>query len=111
VRVQVDIADTGPLPRETESELFRIAGEALTNVRKHAKAREVSLRLAVVRRRLRLTVADSGAGFRTRGARLRGFGLSGIEGRARSVGGHATIRGAAGRGTTVTVSVPLAPND
>ena len=106
VRVQVDIAGSGPLPAETESELFRIAGEALTNVRKHAKAREVSLRLAVVRRRLRLTVADTGAGFRTRGARLRGFGLSSIEGRARSVGGHATIRSAPGRGTTVTVSVP-----
>jgi two-component system NarL family sensor kinase len=111
VRVQVDIANTGPLPGETESELFRIAGEALTNVRKHAKAREVSLRLTVVGRRLRLTVADGGAGFRTRGARLRGFGLSGIEGRARSVGGRATIRSAPGRGTTVTVSVPLAPND
>ena len=41
----VDIADVGPLPAETESELFRIAGEALTNVRKHASAREVSLRL------------------------------------------------------------------
>ena len=111
VRVLVDIADTGPLPAETESELFRIAGEALTNVRKHAKAREVSLRLAVVRRRLRLTVADAGAGFRPRGARRRGFGLSGIEGRARSVGGHAAIRSSPGRGTTVTVTVPLARND
>jgi two-component system NarL family sensor kinase len=111
VRVQVDIADTGPLPGDTESELFRIAGEALTNVRKHANAREVSLRLATVGRRLRLTVADGGAGFRTRGARLRGFGLSGIEGRARSVGGRATIRSAPGRGTAVIVSVPLAPND
>jgi len=111
VRVHVDIADTGPLPPETESELFRIAGEALTNVRKHANAREVSLRLAVARRRLRLTVTDTGVGFRSRGARIRGFGLSGIEGRARSVGGHATIRSAPGRGTTVTVSVPLARND
>ena len=87
VRVRVDIADVGPLPADIEAELFRIAAEALTNVRKHAGAREASLRLDVVRRHLRLTVADAGAGFRARGARRRGFGLSGIEDRARAVGG------------------------
>ena len=96
---------------EVESELFRIAAEALTNVRKHASAREVSLRLDLVRRRLRLTVTDTGVGFRSRGARLRGFGLSGIEDRARGVGGRATIRSTPGRGTAVTVTVPLDRND
>jgi two-component system NarL family sensor kinase len=109
VLVRLEIADAGPLPAETEAELFRIAGEALANVRKHARAREVSLRLQVVRRQLRLTVADAGAGFRMRGARVRGFGLSGIEDRARAAGGRATIRSAPGRGTTVTVTVPLRP--
>jgi two-component system NarL family sensor kinase len=111
VRVSTDIADVGPLPAESESELFRIAGEALTNVRKHAHAREVSVRLALLRRQLRLTVTDDGAGFRVRGARVRGFGLSGIEDRAREVGGRATIRSAPGRGTTVTVTVPLNRRD
>ena len=107
VRVRLDIADVGAVPADTESELFRIAGEALTNVRKHARAREVSLRLHLVRRQLRLTVSDAGAGFTMRGARVRGFGLSGIEDRARAAGGRATIRSAPGRGTTVTVTVPL----
>jgi two-component system, NarL family, sensor kinase len=111
VRVRLDIADAGPLPAEIESEVFRIAGEALTNVRKHARAREASLRLDVVRHQLRLTVADAGVGFRMRGARVRGFGLSGIEDRARAAGGRATIRSAPGRGTTVTVTVPLARHD
>ena len=45
VRVRLDIADVGAVPADIESELFRIAGEALTNVRKHARASEVSLRL------------------------------------------------------------------
>ena len=98
-----DLPIVGPLPADVESELFRIASEALTNVRKHAGAREASLRLDTVRGRLRLTVADAGAGFRVRGARRRGFGLIGIEDRARLVGGRATIRSAPGRGTTVTV--------
>jgi signal transduction histidine kinase len=62
-------------------------------------------------RRVRLTVSDRGVGFRARGARARGFGLSGIEDRARSVGGRATIRSTPGHGTTVTVTVPLDRND
>jgi two-component system NarL family sensor kinase len=110
VRVRVDIADAGPLPEDVEAELFRIVGEALTNIRKHAAAREAALRLDVVRRRLRLTVSDTGVGFRARGARRRGFGLSGIEDRARAAGGRATIRSVPGRGTTVTVTIPL-PRD
>jgi two-component system, NarL family, sensor kinase len=107
VRVRTALADVGPLPLEVETELFRIAGEALANTRKHAGADEASLRLEVARGRLRLTIADSGAGFNLRGARQRGFGLIGIEDRARLIGGHATIRSSPGRGTTVTAVVPL----
>ena len=109
VRVHMDMSETGPIPVETESELFRIASEALTNVRKHSRARDVSLRVHVVRGRLRLIIADSGIGFSTRGARRRGFGLSGIEDRARAAGGQARVTSAPGRGTTVTVTVPLSP--
>jgi two-component system NarL family sensor kinase len=107
VRIRLEISDVGPLPTETESELFRIASEALTNIRKHAGVREAALRLDGVRGRLRLTVADAGVGFRVRGARQRGFGLVGIEDRAREIGGRTAIRSAPGRGTTVTVTVPL----
>jgi len=107
VRVRLDIAETGPLPPDVEAELFRIAGEALTNIRKHANAREASVRVDVVRRRLRLVVADAGIGFRVRRARAAGFGLSGIEDRARAIGGRAVIASAPGRGTTITVTVPL----
>ena len=107
VRVRMELADAGALPEDVESELYRIASEALSNVHKHAGAREVSLRLEPIRGSLRLTVADAGRGFRVRGARQRGFGLVGIEDRARVAGGRAAIRSAPGRGTTVTVTVPL----
>jgi two-component system NarL family sensor kinase len=107
VRVRLDVGDLPPLAADVESELFRIASEALTNVRKHAGAREASLRLEVRRGRLRLTIGDAGAGFRTRHARARGFGLIGMEDRARQAGGRAAIRSAPGRGTTVTVTIPL----
>jgi two-component system, NarL family, sensor kinase len=108
VRVRTDIADVGPIPGDVESELFRIASEALTNVGKHANAHDASLRLERLRGRLRLTVADSGGGFHLRGAHRRGFGLVGIEDRARLAGGRAAIRSAPGRGTTVTVTIPIA---
>src|SRR5262245_33097685 len=89
VRVDVHVAAVGTVPVETEGELFRIAGEALANVRKHSRARDVSLRVDATRQHLRLVVSDTGVGFRVRGARRRGFGLSGIEDRARALGGRA----------------------
>jgi two-component system NarL family sensor kinase len=107
VRIRADLAEVGALPADVETELFRIAGEALTNVRKHTKAREASLQLSVVKGRLQLKVSDSGAGFHPRRARRHGFGLIGIEERARRIGGRATIRSAPGRGTTILVTVPL----
>jgi two-component system NarL family sensor kinase len=107
VRVRMEMSDVGPLPADVESELFRIAGEALTNVHKHAGAREALLQLDLVRGRLRLTVSDTGHGFLLRGARRRGFGLLGIDDRARLVGGRVAIRSAPGRGTSVTVTVPV----
>src|SRR5262245_49971234 len=110
VRVRTSISEVGRLPADVEAELFRIASEALTNVRKHAKAREAALELGVVRKRVQLRVSDRGVGFAPRRARRRGFGLLGIEERARRVGGRAAIRSVPGRGTTVAVTVPL-PDD
>jgi two-component system NarL family sensor kinase len=107
VRVRLDVSEVGPLSEDVESEVFRIAGEALTNIRKHAGAREATLRLDRVRGNLRLIVADTGAGFHLRDARRRGFGLTGIEDRARVVGGRVKIRSMPGRGTTITVTVPI----
>jgi two-component system NarL family sensor kinase len=107
VRVHLDAPSPGILPTDVESELFRIASEALTNVRKHARAREVTIRLTTARRRVRLVVADEGVGFRVRGARRRGFGLLGMEDRARLVGGSLSIRSVPGRGTVLTTTVPL----
>jgi len=106
VRVRTDIADVGALPGGVEAELFRIASEALTNVGKHAQAREATLQLEATPRGLRLRVVDTGVGFTLRGARRRGLGLVAIDERARRVGGRATIHSSPGGGTTVTVTVP-----
>jgi two-component system NarL family sensor kinase len=106
VRVHTEIADVGALPANIEAELFRIASEALTNIQKHAAAREASIALSIGRGRLVLTITDAGVGFRVRGARRRGFGLMGIDDRARVIGGRAVVQSTAGRGTTIRVTVP-----
>src|SRR5207248_4790515 len=61
VRVQAD--GRLKLPLRVEAELFRIAQEALTNVRKHARARQVDLSLQAARSRVRLSIRDDGRGF------------------------------------------------
>jgi two-component system, NarL family, sensor kinase len=109
VSVNAD-SQLGGLPLRTEAELFRIAQEALTNVRKHAHARSVELSL---RRRgawLVLTVADDGRGFSPH-ARSAGHGVIGMRERARLLGGRLQVSSAAGRGTRITTRVPLTAVD
>jgi len=103
-------------PRRLEPALelavFRIAQEALSNVYRHARARQVVLRLDFQPRRLVLVIQDDGAGFDPRSVRpgprdLRGVGLLGMEERASMVNGHLHLESAPGRGTRVELTVPL----
>jgi PAS domain S-box-containing protein len=87
--------------------IFRIIQESLTNVAKHAKASKVSIVLSEWDTVLMLTVTDNGKGFDLNTQKAKSFGLLGIRERAAMVGGKAQITSAAGKGTTVRVSMPL----
>jgi two-component system NarL family sensor kinase len=102
MRVQVRSTLRSALPSATEEELFRIVGEALTNIRRHAKARTVDV--VMIRRGtdVRLTIADDGEGFDVR-APVAGYGIEGMRERARLIGGTLMVRSSKGRGTRVTV--------
>ena len=97
---------------QAEVHLLRIIQEALTNVRKHARASRVRVGLGVLAdgdRRLRVEVADDGHGFDP--VRLPGgshFGLAVMRERAELAGGRLEIDSAPGRGTRVLVEVPIA---
>ncbi|HVY04759.1 MAG TPA: GAF domain-containing sensor histidine kinase [Burkholderiales bacterium] len=93
-----------PLAREAEVELLRIAQESVTNVLKHAQAREVALTLEFANDGVRLTISDDGAGF-DRKARHEGFGLIGMRERAERLGARLSIETSSG-GTIVEVAVP-----
>jgi two-component system NarL family sensor kinase len=96
------------LSLRAESELFRVAQEALTNVRKHAHAHSVQIALQRRGPALSLSVRDDGRGFVSRAARRAGGqGLIGMRERARLLGGRLQITSAPGAGTRITVRVPL----
>ncbi|WP_410595405.1 sensor histidine kinase [Amycolatopsis sp. lyj-23] len=102
VRYEVD----GPLPAlgmAGEVVLLRGAQEALNNVRRHAAASAVSVRLSAVDGSVRLSVRDDGAGFDPDHAT--GFGLRGMRSRAEQVGGRLSVRSGPS-GTELTLEVP-----
>lgn len=89
-----------------ETQLLRIVQEAMTNVRKHARASHVMLRLAYEGESLITTVEDNGCGFDPGIRRRDHFGLQTMRERAESVGGQFRVETAPGKGTRVIISVP-----
>ncbi|HWF83153.1 MAG TPA: sensor histidine kinase [Streptosporangiaceae bacterium] len=85
----------------TDVVLLRVCQEALSNVRKHAKARSVRVRLRYQADGVSLEIADDGIGFDS-GLVSEGFGLRGMRTRVAEIGGKLTVRSAHGEGTTVT---------
>ncbi len=108
VRVAVQVSDSQPLPVSVEAELYRIAQEALANVRRHAQASEVRIALrAGPGQQVVLSVRDNGCGFDPATIPAGCHGLLGMRERARLLGGRLHVASRAGRGTTVTAIVPL----
>ncbi len=98
--------DPRPLDPRAELTLYRAAQEGLTNVRKHARASRVDLWLdyrdpAAVS----LTLRDNGLGGNP-AAEPAGFGLLGLNERARQLGGRLTIATAPGSGYALTLTLP-----
>jgi signal transduction histidine kinase len=95
------------LPPELEKGLLRIAQEALGNALKHSGAERVGVELRTWDSRLRLSVADDGAGFDPNEAatKSRRLGLVSMRERAEALGGRLEIESRPGEGTTVSVEV------
>jgi signal transduction histidine kinase len=95
-----------PLPRPAEVMLLRVAQEALANVRKHARAGQVTVGLRYGEGQVGLDVTDDGSGFDP-GQAAGGYGLPGMRARAAEAGGRFQVRSSPGCGTTVSVVVPV----
>lgn len=87
---------------------FRILQEALTNVARHAKATEVHVTLETTTGSLILTVQDNGRGIsEDEQHHVPSLGLLGMHERAMQFGGTVNLAGMAGKGTCVTLTLPL----
>ncbi len=100
---------TGRLQPAVETQFFRIAQEALTNIARHAKARNVEIELREISDGLSLTISDDGLGMDFDTAR-RGSGLVGMRARARAAGATISVRSRVSQGVTISVLLPLPPS-
>jgi PAS domain S-box-containing protein len=111
--VRVDFQHKGAVgrfPPETETVAFRLVQEALTNVARHARVSETSVRLETRADLLELRVEDRGLGFEVeRTSPGASGGLAGMQERARLLGGRVRIESAPGRGTRVVAELPSRP--
>ncbi len=111
IRVQCDVIRSFPqLAPTAELQLLRIAQELLTNVRKHASATSVAIKLGNSSQAVEMLVKDNGKGFvlNAPGESPPGYhGLSIIRERAEGLGGVVNIASVPGQGTEVRVVLPL----
>lgn len=105
--VKVVSTYSGRLPDETETHLFRIAQEALTNIARHAGAKHVEIKLESSAGGIVLSIADDGRGLQPDLPGSRGLGMIGMRARARSAGGDVTVQSKPGHGVLIEVRVPL----
>lgn len=99
------------VPPHTQSTAYFVIAESLTNAMKHARATNISVKLALDGGRLHLEVADNGvggAGMTSRATPAPGLGLGSIGDRVAAIGGTIDISSPVGGGTTVTAELPCA---
>ena len=110
VAVELQSNHPGRLPDETETHLFRIAQEALTNVARHSGAQHVRMVLEARGEYACLSIVDDGRGLSapangtTSG---RGLGMIGMRARARSAGGDLVVQSRPGEGVVIEVRAPI----
>jgi signal transduction histidine kinase len=95
------------LPVETETVLYRLVQEALTNVVKHAAATRVSIVLTRRDGGVSAIVEDDGRGFTPQEVRGDALGLVGMRERLALVGGTLAVESTPGQGTSLVAFVPL----
>jgi PAS domain S-box-containing protein len=113
VELETDLPGERP-PAHVETACFRIAQEALTNVVRHARARRVRVEAKRRGPEIHIRICDDGVGFdlasvRAEAVEAGGFGLLGMQDRARLVGGQIAVESRPGGGTRIQVRIPLAP--
>lgn len=96
-----------PLPESKRESLHRIVTEALTNITKHACAKNVSVNIRVKENNLQVTIRDDGQGFETSSIPEGHYGLLGIKERVNLMDGKFEVQSEIAKGTTLIIELPL----
>ncbi|MCG8348636.1 MAG: histidine kinase [Chloroflexales bacterium] len=108
LQIGLSISGERRLPLDHEQALFRIVQEALANVARHSAVREARVTLTYHDDQVYLTISDRGKGFDPAAPRnARSVGLDSMAERTAALGGKFHIESAPGRGTCVTVMLPV----
>jgi signal transduction histidine kinase len=107
--VDLDIKDPvlSLITSQQGEQLLNIARESLSNSMRHAKAIHRSVRLSQTGKKIRLVICDNGIGFSPRRRRHRGLGLANMATRAKQMRARFSLKSAPGKGTCITVDVPV----
>ncbi|MGC9335654.1 MAG: ATP-binding protein, partial [Anaerolineae bacterium] len=106
IEIEVNVREQGPLSLESEQTLYRIVQEALANVARHSAANHVDLLLSDGLGVVTMEIADDGCGFDPRGEHA-GMGLVSMRERAEALNGEVVIESEPGRGTHISVTLPV----
>lgn len=104
--VVLELEVTSRMPEHIEVAAYYVIAEALTNAAKHSSATEVTVHACIEDATLRLIIGDNGVGGAVVGG---GTGLIGLRDRIEALEGRLDVHSPVGRGTTLTVTIPLAP--
>lgn len=108
LETQCEVMGSGPpLPIRVSTGLYRIAQEAINNVKQHATASNLRVELRLVPERVQLVVEDDGKGFSTSKIPAGHYGLIGMKERTKLLGGKINISSSPNVGTIIEVTIPL----
>ncbi|MFC6097653.1 tetratricopeptide repeat protein [Flavobacterium qiangtangense] len=89
--------------------LYRILQESLQNINKYAQAENIKIEIKISGNKLKLVVKDDGNGFSV-SKKNKGIGLQNMLSRAEACNGNLDIKSKPGKGTTITIAVPIETN-
>jgi signal transduction histidine kinase len=112
IQLKLDVNSEMQLPGNVSLQLYRILQEALANILKHAGASQVSISLKKTRTSYHFVIADNGKGFEGEASDTKPtFGIIIMKDRAASLGGSFDVRSKKGKGTTISIHLPLTIED
>jgi len=106
---QLNLSIAPSLPRltpHTETALYRVMQEALTNVSRHANARCVEISLSADETGAYCSIVDDGRGFSPGAENVSGVGLTSMQERIEALDGEFNLASRPGKGTTITIFIP-----